>query len=341
MKKNIRIRFSGMGGRFNPEDNFIIRVLREKYDVIISDNPDYLFYSVNSKDYLDYNCIRIFFTAENCIPDFNLCDYAIGFHNLQFEDRYIRYPLYLVDDFNAYEGDDYKNDLDRAQVKHKMLSEVEKKDEFCSFIVSNGNAAECRQKMFEALSHYKKVNSGGRYMNNIGSPVKDKLMFQLKHKFVIAFENSSTSGYTTEKIVHAFSAVAVPIYWGNPEIEKEFQKGSFVNCHKFGLTESGEIEAIMSVVNEVKRIDQDDSEYRKMIETPAFTKENDVEKSKNQFKSFLYHIIDQELELAGRRNTSLYGKRYERKQKIGNSFYWVLRRLIPIRDFFRKIRGKE
>lgn len=330
-----------MGGRFNPEDNFITRVLKKKYNVKVSDDPDYLFYSVNSKNYLDYDCIRIFFTAENCIPDFNLCDYAIGFHNIQFEDRYIRYPLYLVDDFNAYEGDDYRNDLERALCKHQMLSEIENKSEFCSFVVSNGDAAECRQKIYEALSNYKKVNSGGRYMNNIGSPVIDKLSFQLKHKFVIAFENSSAPGYTTEKIVQAFSAVAVPIYWGNPKIDKEFQEGSFINCHHYGLTEQGEKSSIKKIVDEVIRIDSNDNEYRRMIAIPAFTKDNDVNDKKEKFESFLYHIIEQDLNDARRRNTSLYGTRYERKQKIGNKFYLMLRKLIPIRDLFRHILQKK
>ena len=65
--------------------------------------------------------------------------------------------------------------------------------------------------MFEALSWYQQVSSGGRYKNNIGGPVDDKLKFQRKHKFVIAFENTATPGYTTEKIIGAFAAGAVPI----------------------------------------------------------------------------------------------------------------------------------
>ena len=221
--KKIKLKFSGMGGRFDPENNFIVNILRKNFDVQLSDNPDYLIYSVNSKDYLNYNCVRIFYTAENLVPDFNVCDYGIGFHYLEFGDRYIRFPLYLVDGFTAYDGDNYASDLQLALHKHENASTALKdKTEFCSFVYSNSQAAQCREKMFEALSKYKPVSSGGRYKNNVGGPVADKLEFQKKHKFVIAFENTSTSGYTTEKIIGAFAAGAIPIYWGNPEITKEF-----------------------------------------------------------------------------------------------------------------------
>lgn len=332
--KQIKIKFSGMGGRFNPENNFIINVLRKRYDVLISDKPDFLFYSVNSKDFLNYNCVRIYYTAENLVPDFNICDYGIGFHHIEFGDRYIRYPLYLVDGFRAYESDDYASDLTRALHKHEHQ---EDKTDFCAFVYSNAEAIKCRQKMFDALSSYKKVNSGGRYLNNVGGSVESKYEFQKKHKFVIAFENTSSPGYTTEKIVHVFSAGAVPIYWGNPEITKEFNLGSFINCHDYGLTEKGEPEAIRAIVEEVKRLDQDDVAYERMLRTPAFTLENDVAVQQKVFEEFLFHIFDQEPEQASRRNRFYWGERYERKQKIGNKFYWVCRKVIPVRDAVRKV----
>lgn len=116
--KTIKIKFSGMTGNFNPDNNFIVNILKKYYIVELSDNPDYLIYSVNSKDYLKYNCVRIYFTPENLTPDFNICDYAIGFSNIVFDDRYIRMPLYLVDSFAAYKNDDYGSDLQLALEKH-------------------------------------------------------------------------------------------------------------------------------------------------------------------------------------------------------------------------------
>lgn len=336
--KKIKLKFSGMGGRFDPENNFIVNILKKIFDVQLSDNPDYLIYSVNSKDYLNYNCVRIFYTAENLVPDFNVCDYGIGFHYLEFGDRYIRFPLYLVDGFTAYDGDNYASDLQLALHKHENASTALKdKTEFCSFVYSNSQAAQCREKMFEALSKYKPVSSGGRYKNNVGGPVADKLEFQKKHKFVIAFENTSTSGYTTEKIIGAFAAGAIPIYWGNPEITKEFNAGSFINCNDYGLTEKGEQEIIEQIVQEIISLDRDDESYQNMIQTPAFNSNNDVMHQQKQFENFLCHIFDQPIEKTYRRNRFYWGERYERKQKIGNKFYWMCRKAIPVRDTFKRL----
>lgn len=50
------------------------------------------------------------YTGENQVPDFNICDYAIGFHYIYFQDRYIRFPLYHF----------YQQDYELAMKKHEM-----------------------------------------------------------------------------------------------------------------------------------------------------------------------------------------------------------------------------
>ena len=101
---------------------------------------------------------------------------------------------------------------------------------FCSFLYSNEKARE-RIDFFHRLSEVGRVDSGGKVLNNIGYRVEDKLKFYGKYKFSIAFENSQFPGYTTEKILHAFMANTVPIYWGNPLVGNDFNPDSFINCH--------------------------------------------------------------------------------------------------------------
>lgn len=84
MKKKIKVKFLDVVG--DPENNFIVDILKERYDVEISENPEYLFFESKSKGFLDYNCIRIFYTPENLVPDFNICDYAMGFNYIDFQD---------------------------------------------------------------------------------------------------------------------------------------------------------------------------------------------------------------------------------------------------------------
>ena len=130
MKKKIKIWFDGMDGNFRPEDNFILNVLKKRYIVELNENPDVVFISVKTKNPYKYNCVRIFYTAENLVPDFNVCDYGIGFHYMNFGDRYIRFPLYLVDGFKAYEGDNYASDLQLALHKHENAGRRQKKQIF-------------------------------------------------------------------------------------------------------------------------------------------------------------------------------------------------------------------
>ena len=76
-------------------------------------------------------------------------------------------------------------------------------------LVSNPNSKE-RINFFNALSKVKKVDSGGRYLNNIGYVVEDKMALIKDYKFVFAFENSSFPGYTTEKILEPLIANCIP-----------------------------------------------------------------------------------------------------------------------------------
>ena len=188
--KTIKLKFVDMMPGFVPDNNFWYNFLSRFYNIELSEKPDYLFFSVMGSENLKYNCIKIFWTGENQQPDFNLCDYAIAFSPLQYDDRYLRFPLY-------YNNEAHFNLMHQ---KHKSSeSNLTNKTEFCSFVYSNNHASPERGIIFNKLSAYKKVVSGGRFMNNIGGAVKDKIEFQQKSKFCIAFENASTPGYRSEE----------------------------------------------------------------------------------------------------------------------------------------------
>lgn len=216
-EKEIRIYFAD----FAPMDGIkrrICAILEQKYRVILdSKNPQFVFYSVFGGEHIKYDCVRIFYTGENIVPDFNFCDYAIGFCHLDFGERYLRYPLYLF----------YESDYERALNKHRGISSeiLRKKSRFCNFIVSNGSANPLRKEAFKAISKYKRVDSAGRLLNNIGGAVQDKFAFQSECKFSICFENSSTEGYITEKLIQAAAARTIPIYWGDKRAFGKLETG--------------------------------------------------------------------------------------------------------------------
>jgi hypothetical protein len=132
---------------------------------------------------------------------------------------------------------------------------------FCNFIYSNPRAVE-RIAFLDSLSSYKRVDSGGKIRNNIGGPVLDKMKFIAASKFTIAFENESVSGYATEKIIQPLLVGSIPIYWGDPSIELDFNPEAFVNVHRYSSFDE--------VVAEIERIDQNEDLWRRYVTAPIF-----------------------------------------------------------------------
>jgi hypothetical protein len=249
------------------------------------------------------------FIGENVSPDFNLCDYAIGFDYLTFQDRFYRMPLYLIAQFYSDAEIELAGGMDFTFQKPFLKEELAKKTGFCSFVYSNYLAGGQREEIFYKLSEYKKVDAGGGYLNNVGGKIKNKLAFEMQHKFSIAFENSSRSGYTTEKLVNAFSARTIPIYWGNPDVGLEFNEKRFINCHSY--KNFGE------VVARVKEIDQNDELYLKIINEPVAASGMEFKVLEAGLEKFLCHIFDQSPEQAKRRTiNAARATNLERQEKL-------------------------
>jgi hypothetical protein len=275
MKKKIKIDFSDFWGGYNKTDNYFYNLLKEEFDVEISNNPDYLFFSLFGNQHQNYNCTKIFYTGENVAPPLGYCQYSFSFDYLD-DNRNYRLPHYLLYD-GYYE-----------LVRPKIIEESMANRKFCNFVASNGDCQE-RNQFVQQLSKYKKVDCGGRWMNNIGGPVSDKKKFQSEYKFSIAFENNAYRpqhpGYTTEKIMEPMTVNSIPLYWGNPLIYKEFNTKSFVNFYDF----KSEIDMIEYIIE----LDKDDNKYLEMLNQSWFTDYNIPNNNKiDNIKSFLYKIFN-------------------------------------------------
>ncbi len=254
--KPIKINFTDFWENFNPTNNYIFNTLKKYFPIELSNEPDYLFYSCYSNKHYKYNCTKIEFIPENKRPNFKRSDYAISFDYLE-DERHLRLPLYVF-----YFNEEYT--LERL-LKPKSENEIEnlikEKNKFCCFIVSNPKAQE-RIHFFHQLSKYKKVDSGGRVLNNIGFQVNNKLEFMKHYKFNIAFENSSYAGYTTEKVLQPKHVNTVPIYWGNPLIDKEMNPKSFINFQDH--------QSFDRMIEEIIEADQNQDKFINYLSNPIF-----------------------------------------------------------------------
>ncbi|QTO94640.1 fucosyltransferase [Helicobacter pylori] len=235
-------------------------ILSQRYTITLHQNPnefsDLVFGSPigSARKILSYkNTKRVFCTGENEVPNFNLFDYAIGFDELNFNDRYLRMPLYYAS--LHYKAEIVNDTTSPYKLKADSLYALKKpshhfkenhphlcalinneidplKRGFGSFVASNPNAP-IRNAFYEALNSIEPVAGGGSVKNTLGYNVKNKNEFLSQYKFNLCFENSQGYGYVTEKILDAYFSHTIPIYWGSPSVAKDFNPKSFVNVHDF------------------------------------------------------------------------------------------------------------
>lgn len=249
----LKVNFVDFWLGFDYKTFFLYNFLSKYYNLIVCDQPDYLFCSSFGYNHWKFeNCIKIYYTAENLVPDFNIFDYGIGFHFLSLEDRFLRFPLWLV-----YSWDD----LDAMENKKVDPSLCNRR--FCNFIYSNSSWADpIREKFYKELSKYKKIDSGGACLNNIGYRVSNKIDFIKNYKFSIAIENSVVSGYTTEKIVEPMIVNSMPIYYGDPHVEEYFNMKSCVHIRDF--------DSMQDVIDYIVFLDSNDECYYSKLQEKWF-----------------------------------------------------------------------
>ncbi|TVP82310.1 MAG: hypothetical protein EA353_00580 [Puniceicoccaceae bacterium] len=298
----------------------LLDYIREDYRIEItnSTDADYVFHGCMGYDVLKYTGVRIFVTGEMVSPNFNISDYALSFDAMDFGDRNQWFPLIkLYKEAYAY----------LRQAREPLEPLMLEKTGFCAYVMSNAkNSAPERVEIVERLQAYQPVSLGGRWRNNTGGPVDDKIAFQRRHKFVIAFENQSYPGYLTEKFAEAALSGAIPIYWGDPHVADYFNPKAFINCHDFS--------DLQAVADHVAEVDQDDARYAQYMREPWVREgvEPDLLSDANVVK-FLKQIFDAPQDQAYRRNRGRWGQKYEKQLRrmwchpLGHAFERIRRRL--------------
>ena len=274
-----RIQFVDFWDTFDSQSNWFTKLLDYhgyRY-VIVHDHPDVVIFSVfgsfrfgdsneimcSSKN--DKSVRKVFYTGENHDPVKNT-HLNITFSNSGDHDN-IRLPLWIL------YGYDQRMTLTKKPTR-----------EFCSFVYSNDIPH--RNEFCKKLSEYKRVDCGGDCLNNVGGKVTDKIEFQKKYKFCIAYENSVSPGYTTEKILEAYKSNSIPIYYGSSTVMDDFNPETFVNTHDFDTDED--------LIAYIQKVDTDDKLYNTFMNKPIFSERwldifNDNEQ--RFFKSIAQQII--------------------------------------------------
>ena len=283
-KKKYVLLFTDMWDMMNPSYNFFTLLLQNAapdldisfYNETTLPNgvePNAIIFGPFGNSWRAYpNVPKIHFTGENSpiVQDNNVV-LNLGFqHSDLVGEEYLRFPLWIleIDWFNC----DVEKIMNPKPIPLDACTRVwdNKREKFCAFIVTNP-CNELRNKAFEWLSEYKDVDSAGRLFNNIGDKLfaglgggggeLKKFEFLQNYKFALAFENSSSQGYTTEKLLHAKAAGAIPVYWGDPKVERDFNLDGCIDARGIKTKED--------LIELVKSVDNNDELYAKKMSVPA------------------------------------------------------------------------
>jgi GR25 family glycosyltransferase involved in LPS biosynthesis len=282
--KTYTILFTDMWDQFNPEHNMFTLAFSnymKNVNVIGTDNitvkPDIHIFGPFGSQWKQIKGPKIHYTGENTGP---ILDPSVKLNlGYQYSNNpsYLRLPLWMLS-INWF-----KCDLTRIQNPLPIPVEAclnscysGKRSKFCAFIVSNPSN-EIRNEAFNVLNAYKPVDSAGNLFNNVGPILAaglgggggelKKHEFLKDYRFCLAYENQSSDGYTTEKLLHAKAAGCIPIYWGDSLVGRDFDESGFIN-----LTGSpGDL------LERVKELEENHELLQKMASVPALTNQKQME----------------------------------------------------------------
>jgi GR25 family glycosyltransferase involved in LPS biosynthesis len=286
----INVVFSDMWESFQPDYNFFTLLLNEAGRHLnppvhvnghaeaawTSGNPDLVIFGPFGGKWLRFepSVPRVCFTGENTRPvEHPYVKLNLGHDLTYLQKEYLRIPHWLVSiDWFGADVDRLVNPrpIPLELATRTYENDLDTRRKFCAFVVTNPRNP-VRNQVFHWASSYKPVDSGGLLYNTIGDGLAalqgggggewKKTKFFMDYKFVIAYENESEPGYCTEKYLHAKAAGAIPIYWGDPQVQRDFDLAGAIDARECKTQEE--------LVELIRRVDEDDAEWRRRAAVPA------------------------------------------------------------------------
>ena len=126
------------------------------------------------------------------------------------------------------------------------------------------NCVSYREDAFDKLSSIKHVEAVGTCKNNVkGFYPQAKWTENYRHfskyRFGLCMENKKAPGYITEKILMAFLAGAIPVYYGTEEVFDIFNRNAFIYY---------DVKRPEKAIARIKYLEENPDEYEKMLNEP-------------------------------------------------------------------------
>ena len=276
--------------------NYLVNLLKKNYDVEISnDNPDIVFFSnqfvstsnldeytgENAKTEYDFpNAKKVFISGE-AVANYDYYTtksdqhFTIGKPGDLNNERHLNISYFSI--VSAWQLWDECKMFDSPfgwLTQKKNLGEILKNKKYFAAIVQQ-STNDYRRGLFDNLCTIEKVRSCGGFETNIpdcslanrgrteAEAYGNKVKFLSEHFFSLQVQSTTLDWFTQEKIIQAYAANTIPIFWGNPQIlDDGFNPESFINCHNYS--------SIDEVTEKVREIYSDKNKVYKMLLEPVF-----------------------------------------------------------------------
>lgn len=265
--KVVDIAFYGFvhGGHVPSMDAFLARwwFLTDHYtfnEVPMEGEPDIVYFTGQWHQPLPHIKIdaqRVFVTGENIKPDWDKHEWAFTFERSVKNERHFRMPEWVHWLWSV--------GIPPETLIRSEHEKMDKKDKFCLFV--QRNPVHWREQFVQELSRYKPVDCLGPRLNNKGFTIpfrqtNGKIFEVMRdYKFVIVFENESYPGYNV-RMGNPMVSRCIPIYWGDPLIEYDFNHRSFI--HVKGPND------MERAINHITLLDQNDGLYNRKWAEPYY-----------------------------------------------------------------------
>lgn len=197
--------------------------------------------------------LNVFFTGEPVEPDLRKNHCALSFSRTETDDLY-RLPLYVT-----YVGG--PSELFNIPTREHLRPKV-------TAVARNPAHGSPRLGYAEFFSRNSWLSCAGSAFPpdlrpiHIGPSWDSKKEFLSRSMFNMAFENTNMPGYVTEKILQAFLAGTVPLWWGDLEV-----------CHDFNLEAMIRVDDFLTVddlFDRIRDLQNDREAYERIRNAPKF-----------------------------------------------------------------------
>ena len=220
-------------------------------------SADLVYYSIWGLDHLRAAGTSVAFSMEPSIPERSSHHWSIDWRHLN-QPNHLRLPVWAWIQL----GEPLAFNADGTDPAERR---------FCNFIYSR-DVCPLRNAFFEALHRRQPVDALGAIHNNMSNPAlsgrieaswrESKVAVLGDYRFTIAFENSEHVGYTTEKLIDAWLADTVPIYWGNPALGADLPVGACLSLYEAGSMDK--------LVDQVLEVHHDPERYEAIRQANPF-----------------------------------------------------------------------